>query len=181
METNENTGLMLSQTKGPLTTLMNNLSGKHADYWLTALNKMLRKEEIPEPPAEVLEQMEKFNFQTVVREKLEEIESYLRTIPAVKRVYICEEDDQDLINIEVYTTGTNFIRRYKEFDESYFYLKLNGKVVLSGVDNDADFIFDEWLEKYFPNNENMVLKDFCEALVALGEMYQNAVLQISVK
>ncbi len=56
MSLTKNTGSMLfEEARGPLTTLFINLSGKHADYWFESLKKMLRKEEIPPPPIEVLE------------------------------------------------------------------------------------------------------------------------------
>ena len=44
----KNTGLMLSEVRGLLNNLNDNLSGEYGDYWLKTLKKMLRKEKLPE-------------------------------------------------------------------------------------------------------------------------------------
>ncbi len=174
----KDTGLMLSKIRGPLNNLLDNLSGEHGDYWLKALKKMLRQEEIPEPSAEIIEQIKPLDFRTKSNEKIKEIADYLKKIPTVESVHICEDDDMDLININVYPCLTDFLHKYDKKDSAYFYLKTDGAIKIGGVDlKDTDATYDKWCKKMKPK-DGMSLKDFCKALIELGKMYEETVLQI---
>ncbi len=176
-----NTGLTLSQIKGPLTNLLENLSGEHCEYWLGALKKLLRKEKLPNPPDEVLKQMESYDFRTASLQKIKHIADYLKNIPTVNIASIVDDEDRGLINIGIYANVTDFLRQIKDQDDASFYLQANGKIKSGSVDEkDADETYDNWYEKYFKESEMMDLKDFCKAIIELGQMYEDAILQIEV-
>jgi hypothetical protein len=179
----KNTGLMLSETQGLLKNLLDNLSGEHHDYWLKALKKMLRKEEIPEPSAEVLEQIEIYDFRTASIKRIEEIADYIRKIPTVTETSMPEGDDFCLINIGIYINVTDFIYKLKDEDDATFSLKSNGEISPWGNNGirHADDTFKNWYKKYFKDESPMILIDFCKAVIELGKMYEQSILQIKFK
>lgn len=174
---------MLSEARGPLAKLLENLSSEHGDYWLAALKKMLRKEKLPEPSAEVLKQMEAPDFRSAPLQKIQAIADYLSAIPTVTMVGIIDDEERDLLNLGVYPNVTDFLRKIEDQDDAPFYLGVDGKIRAGKVEEkDADATYYEWHKTYFKENEStMALKDFCEALVNLGEMYEKSILQIEVQ
>src|SRR5688572_29482362 len=127
MKDKQNTGLTLLEVWGPLTTLMARLLGKNAKYWLTALNKFLREGELPQPPAEVLQEITP-NSRKTAHAKLQKIVDYLKTIPTVHDAKICVDDDDDLINIEVYRNLPDFLHETKDIDHALFVLTGNAMI-----------------------------------------------------
>lgn len=183
----ENTGVALSQVKGLLANLNDNLAGKHGDYWILALKKMLRKEELPKPPSEVLMELNNTNpHREKMKEKVKSIAEYLHAIPVVAEVYILQEkdDDVDLVNISVYASTRNFIHKNKTSDTSGFYLQTDGKIRVGEqffIKNrgDIDEIYEKWC-KQFKIKNTLILKNFCAALIELGKMYEKAILDIEI-
>lgn len=173
---------MLSEARGPLAKLLENLSSEHGEYWLAALKKMLRKEKLPEAPAEVLKLIETPDFRSAPLQRIQAIAEYLREIPTVNFAHVVDDEERDLLSIGVYPNVTDFLRKIKDQDDASFWLQANGTVKYHGVEEkDADATFDEWCKKYFNENDTMTLKDFCDAVMNLGEMYEKAILQIEVQ
>ena len=179
----KDTGLRLSLVKGPLTTLNNNLSGEHGDYWLTALKKMLRQEEIPQPPPEVKKLLDGLNSRVRITEKIEKLKNYLNSIPVVSEVTICSSDeDGDLFNITVYTNLNEFIQKDKHFDKALFTLHMDNTVDGVGISSEIkDKTFKEWENSYQENfSKGMNLDSFSKALWKLVEMYEKSVPEIEM-
>ncbi len=178
-----NTGDVLPKSiKGPLINLLSNLSGEHSEYWLKALKKMLRKEEIPQPPPEVLKEMKSYDFRTAALERIQEIADYLKTISTIKEVCLVDDEHDliGLINIGVYPNTTDFFREIKNQEHAPFYLNTDGNVqVGKASEKDIDATYEKWVEKYsFKENKSLPLKDFCKAVIDLGLMYEEAILKI---
>ena len=171
------TGLMLSEARGPLNNLLDNLSGVHASYWLTALKKMLRKEEIPEPPLEVLEMMKKLNTRADTIERLEQLKSFFEKIPVVKVVELSEEDwgNGNIMSVGVYPNLIAFIEGENyNGDIAYFTIKIDGTVenTSSSNDYDKDQLFIKWEGDKADFRSH---KAFVEALFELGSICKNAI------
>ncbi len=174
----ENTGLMLSKVRGPLTNLLENLSGPHGEFWLKSLNKLLRKEEFPEVPKEILEELS--NPLKKSRKKLQETVNYLKTIPVVRNAEI--DDDHTLpgiINITVQSTIKDFVSKATNNDTNgvLFYLdEKTGKIeTVSYDEDDSDDIFNSWIENKFNGDD---IANFCKSLINLGKRYEEHITKI---
>ncbi len=181
-----NTGLALSEVRGPLNNLFDNLSGEHGEYWLTALKKLLRKEEIPEPPIKVLQAISKQNLhREKMREKVKVITKYIEKIPVVDEVHIIQQEDQDndLITISVYASIATFFHNMEDCDTASFHLRTDGTMLVGNIESlrevDIDPIYQKWCEQ-FNVKGTMTLKDLCTALIELGKMYEKTVLDIEI-
>jgi hypothetical protein len=170
----DNTGLVLSKVRGPLNNLLDNLSGDHADYWLRALKKMLRKEELPMPPKEVQEFLEKLESKEILRQKLNEWISFLEKIPVVVKVEETNPEDTDLLCIFFYQTTSLFLKAEKDSmtDFGMFMLKSDGTVyLLNDFENNVlDKVYKKWRKEEYSN-----LHEFSKALLELGNLYQSGV------
>jgi hypothetical protein len=166
----QNTGVMLSEAKGPLNNLMDNLSGEHSDYWLKALRKLLRQEEIPEPPPEVLKTLKSFNQRGMAKKKMDDLVNYLNTIPAVHRARLCDDDTRNIMDIEVYANFASFLHGNKDSneDQALFTLTQDRQVaIIGGVDHRIyDKTFDSFNAGRFSD-----LQAFVKALIWLGKEY----------
>ncbi len=171
-----NTGLTLSEIKGPLDNLLDNLSGEHADYWLDAIKKLLRKERLPEPPADVAF-TKGLNTKIKALAKLKKWINFLNTIPVVYRTEICRDYLQDLIDIEVAPNLLSFLHSPKDEDKALFCLKkVDGSVeYFNDSSAETDEIFDKWHENKYKD-----IYTFFKALIELGEMYEKAVPEFSM-
>lgn len=173
----ENTGLMLSEVRGPLKNLLDNLSGENADYWLNALKKMLRKEEFSKTPNNSKEFIAELDFREKSMKKLEEWIELLNALPAVCEASICSDGNKGMIDIEVHPNFNQFLNNEKNRDGALFLLLTNGNVERIAV---ATEITDETFNKCFKN----IYKDiyeFYKALIKLGEMYYEAIPSPLVK
>ncbi len=172
----KDTGLLLSEVRGLLNNLNDNLSGDHGDYWVSALKKMLRKEEIPIPPKEVIEALKSCNFKKFADEKLEAVIRYIKDIPVVCNVERCEENDDDLINICIYPRLNMFLHGNKDtkLDTALFTLSSDGVIrEVGGLDmQDMDKTFKAW------EVDDWSLKGFINSLLELTKKYEEAVPQI---
>ncbi len=176
----KDTGVTLSEVKGLLANLNDNLSGKDGNYWIEATKKLLRKEEIPPRPPEVIKN---FNSQRIsAREKLQEIVDYLNTLPAVHEATLCSEDDGgDLISIHLYNNLITFINGYTNNDTPLFSLGSDNIItrIGGGAEDDlADYTFKEWVEDTNTFAYDSINK-FCKAIIKLGNMYEKSVPKVS--
>jgi hypothetical protein len=173
----KDTGVLLSEARGPLQKLIENLSGKNGSYWLDALTKMLRQEEAPKPPSEVVTQLKSVDSRTRANEALEKLAEYVRAIPCVHEVYICnEQEGGDLLNIGVYPNLMTFVHGETTGDDETFTLRINQKVILIGntpSSRETDAMFEKWYKKEYEN-----IDVFCKALFELCRMYEESVPQI---
>lgn len=174
----KNTGVALSEIKGPLTNLLNNLSGEHGYYWLSSLKKMLRKENLPERPTEIVQSLNPLRVSA--REKLEKLAEYLRSIPVIHEVTICDIDEEgDLLNISVLPNLRFFIEGTvgEGFDSPLFWLK-SDHTVQKGKTTEMDCtdkIFDNFCKQ--DQYENII--EFCNAMIELGNRYEASVPKVS--
>lgn len=173
MSKTENTGSMLfDDVRGPLTNLFANLSGKHSDYWLESLKKMLRKEEIPSPPIEVLEAVQSKNKS---KEKIEALINFLKSIPVVYDVEIGSLHSSYFLDILVHPNVLSFsglqegVFHYGRFylkDDFSFEYKKNFRLTRSKENE----IFYAFLTDYEGSYKN--IEGFSKALYDLGIIYQ---------
>jgi len=165
----KHTGLMLYQVRGPLNNLLDNLSGENGAYWLEVLKKLLRKEEPPKMPANVLAFTKALNSKKIASEKIEEWAKLLNSIPSVHNVHIC--DDDALLDIEVSPNIAHFLHNDEHEDTALFVLEIKGSIKhLDGAGEVTDTTFDKWVKDSYKD-----IYTFYEALLELCEMYQNAV------
>lgn len=173
----ENTGLTLSEVKGLLANLNDNLSGKDGIYWFEALKKLLRKEEIPLRTIEVIKTLNPLRLSA--KEKLEKLSEYLMTIPVVHKVTICDEGEEgDILNINVLPNLMSFVRGTisEDFDSPCFTLAKNHEVFLCKVtdSDEIDGTFNTWSQEDYES-----IDEFCKALLELGKMYEQSVPTVS--
>lgn len=168
----KHTGLMLSEARGPLNNLFDNLSGEKGAYWLDALKKLLRKEKLPELPTNVLAFTKTLNSKEDAKQKLEEWVSLFNAIPSVYRARVCDEDDEIyLIDIEVSSNLACFIHGNENEDKALFSFGIYGSVDRTGASGEiTDVTFNKWCK-----NEYKDLYTFYKALLNLSEMYQKVV------
>ncbi len=167
-----------------LNELNNNLSGKHGDYWLKALEKMLRKQRLPVPPAELIKIVDRSTIQKNIIGKRDLLVAYLKSIPVVHDVTIpSKEFKNSLLDIEVCPNFSCFLDPDKDHkgDSACFDLRMDGEVLLVNrdckiFDSTFERRFKRWfkLEKKNKNNFRLFLK----ALIELGEHYKVAVPNI---
>ncbi len=171
----KDTGLALSDIKGPLENLLNNLHGKHGDYWLEALKKMLRREELPELPVNLKKSFVSFDSRKRADSKLQEIVRYLKTIPVIHTVEICDEsEDGDILNINVYPNLMNFIHDENSADDALFVLKMNHEVDRSSSSGEnTDSTFETFCLDHYES-----LDEFCKAMIELGQKYEESIPKI---
>jgi hypothetical protein len=117
-------------------------------------------------------------LQMLAREKLENLADYLRSIPVIHCVKICDVDEGgDLLDIHVVPNLISFIEGHDpDSDSAMFCLTIDHKVI-SFPDTQTkltDHVFDEHCSG--KNYEN--ISDFCKAMIELGEKYQESVPKI---
>lgn len=174
----ENTDLVLSKVRGPLSNLLTNLSGRHGEFWLESLNRLLRKEDLPEMPKEILEEIT--NPLKRSKEKLQETVNYLKTIPVVRNAEIDDEHTlPGIINITVQSTIKDFISKTTDNETNgvLFYLdEKTGKIETVNYDEgDSDDIFDSWIEGEFDGDN---IASFCKSLICLSKRYEKHITEI---
>ena len=164
-----NTGLALSKVKGPLTTLNNNLSGENGEYWLNALKKLLRQEEIPDPLDDLTPIIDVLHKNTDRR--VHDWMNLFRTIPAVLEVELAEDKwDGVLFIITISTSLKSFLSRSLFEDSMNYGIKPNGDLKDGGGSfGDTDVIHDKWCKDGSSQN----ISEFYEALIKLSKMYQD--------
>lgn len=167
----KNTGLLLSEARGPLNNLLDNLSGEHAEYWLKALKKLLRKEELPEPPKEVLDLLASLDSRKIAKDKIDYWVKILQAIPAVCEVIISGPGEHCLIDMFVYPNLADFLTENKEDNRALFTLGVDGKVdyIRTGKEI-TDDVFENWSKTVYID-----IYTFCKEVIKLGELYQQAV------
>ena len=118
------------------------------------------------------------------RVKLEKLAEYIRTIPVIYEVTICDiEEDGDILNISVVPNLISFIKGCDpDASMPLFCLTKDHTVTAFSVtemEHDTDHIFGEHCgdENYEKNYEN--ISDFCKAMIELGKKYEDAVPQVS--
>lgn len=170
----KNTGLMLSETKGPLKNLLDNLSGENGNYWLIALKKMLRKERVPKLSSEDLKLLMVSDSKQVIEERLVGWVNALKSIPVVEEVRICSKEEVgDLIDIGVFSNiRTFYYGRDEEIDYPLFVITTDFKVRHSKDDDglETDKIYEGWKKDEYPD-----IYSFYKALIELSVLYKNAI------
>ncbi len=165
----KHTGLMLSEARGPLNNLLDNLSGENGDYWLEALKKLLRKEEIPKLPKKVLSYAHAMNSRDDIAEKIEEWMDLILSVPSVIYANNCDKDD--LLDIEVLSNLADFINADYDHDAALFTLKSDGTVKRQSRSGErTDITFEKWCKDSYEN-----ISVFYDALLELSELYRNVI------
>lgn len=172
----KNTGLMLSEARGPLNNLFDNLSGEHADYWLDALKKLLRKERLPELPTDDVSFVKGLNSKQKAQKNITKWIEFLNIIPSVFKAVIynpnhADNGNDDVIDIDVHTNLASFLLNDVDAYQATFCLKMNGSIKYFDDSSPTfDVIFENWKKKSYPD-----IYTFCKALIELSELYEKAV------
>jgi hypothetical protein len=183
----KDTGLMLSEVKGLLNNLNENLSGKDFDYWLKALKKLLRKEELPEPPVVPLVIFK--DFEKEVNQKIEKWIEALDKLPIVSIVERQPKDFQTIINLVLHSNLKSMLSDSDE-DTLDFMIASDGTIYKGDYYSERDgnqtntfrpdSIFEKWIDQFDVNGSNLLIKngkvvflnDFYNSLVELILSYQ---------
>ncbi|MCC7436737.1 hypothetical protein IT402_02600 [Candidatus Nomurabacteria bacterium] len=171
MAKQNNTGLTLSEARGPLTNLLSNLSGENGAEWLSSLKLMLRGAK-PKLQSEVHKTVEKLYSKELAKEKVQGWGTLLMTIPAVHDIHIIEKDDEDegIMNIMVHSCLGSFlhISEEQDWDTAVYYWEGNGTIIKGkfGGEKDDDPTFNTWSQDKYDS-----IVDFARALIELGDMY----------
>ncbi|MEI7810457.1 MAG: hypothetical protein WCI41_02790 [bacterium] len=178
----QNTGLTLSQVKGPLSNLLDNLNGENGEYWLKALKKFLRKEEIPKPPIGAFILFKGLNSKEKAKEKINEWINFLNTIPSVDEASEPQESYGEFIDIRVSPNLNYFLNKNDNEDTALFSITTNGTIRSWKASGEkTDFIYDKWYKEiYKKEKSHCSIYSFYKALIKLGEMYENAIPDIKL-
>lgn len=168
-------GMMLSEFEGPLKNLLSNLSGKNGDYWLEALKKFLRKEDLPLPPIEVMKDLNP----TLVsaREKMEKLTTYLKSLTVVHDVYdVCGSEEAELLIIGIYPNLRTFIDQQMPLGFGPVIFYVNSKFQVSGFyEKNDDFIDHIFRENISDTQSYPTITDFSEQMEILAKKYQESI------
>jgi hypothetical protein len=168
----KHTGLVLSEARGPLNNLLDNLSGENGEYWLEALKKLLRKEELPKMPTDLFMLTKALDSKQTASEKINEWVQFFNSIPCVYEAHEC--DDEDLIDICISPNLAHFLHPDEMNDTALFTLGIDLSIRRIGYDDPVaeitDDIFNKWCKNKYDN-----IYTFYKALLELCEMYENAV------